>query len=231
LDGQPQSTLESDEEIASLRTVISSRVVWATLLFISLYTGSETTEAGWVVSFLMRERDGGAVSGYASAAFYGGLTSSRIMLLPLTVCLTERRAVSLYVVIAFAMQIVVWASPSFLVNFIATAACGFVMGPVYPVTVSLITKATPHGYHPGALSLMACVGQSGSALFPFVVGSLADIYGIKVLQPILSTMFVVMILLWQLVPYPEVGLNPSSPGLKPASIGEGVDPVVLNSSI
>jgi fucose permease len=230
-DGQSQSTAENDEGIASLRTVVSSRAVWAALLFISLYTGAETGEAGWAVSFLMRERDGGAMSGYASSAFYSGLTSSRVMLLPLTAYLAEKRAVALYAVIALAMQVIVWISSSFLIDFIAIAACGFVMGPVYPVTVSLVTKATPHGYHPGALSLMACLGQSGSALFPFVVGSLADIYGIKVLQPILVTLFVVMILLWQLVPSPKVGLQRSSLGSKPASIDEDGDPEILDSSI
>ena len=230
-DCQSQSAVESDEEIASLRTVVSSRAVWATLLFISLYTGTETTEAGWVVSFLMRERDGGALSGYASAAFYGGLTSSRVVLLPLTARLTEKRAVTLYAVIALAMQVVVWNSPSFLVDLTAVAACGFVMGPVYPVTVSLVTKATPHGYHPGALSLMACVGQSGSALFAFVVGSLADIYGIKVLQSVLVTLFVVMILLWLLVPSPQVRAHRSSLWPKPALIREDVNPPILYSSI
>jgi fucose permease len=230
-DGQSQSTMENDEGIASLKTVVSSRAVWAALLFISLYTGAETGEAGWVVSFLLRERDGGATSGYASAAFYSGLTSSRVMLLPLTAWINENRAVALYVVIALVMQVVVWISKSFLVDFIAIATCGFVMGPVYPVTVSLVTKATPHGYHPGALSLLACVGQSGSALFPFVVGSLADIYGIKVLQPVLVTLFVVMILLWQLVPSSKVGLHGSSLRSKPASIDESLGPTILDSSI
>lgn len=206
-----QTEGEDNRKVASLKTVISSRVVWTALIFITLYTGSETTEAGWVVSFLMRQRNGGSMSGYASAAFYAGLTSSRIMLLPLTIYLREKKAVCLYVAIALAMQIVIWTSSSFIVAFVAVAACGFVMGPVYPVTVSLVTKATPHRYHPGALSLMACVGQSGSALFPFLVGSLADVYGIKVLQPILASLFGAMVLLWQLVPSPkEVGSSATS---------------------
>ncbi|KAE9373961.1 MFS general substrate transporter [Stipitochalara longipes BDJ] len=230
-DTHSQSTVENDDGIASLRTVISTRAVWAALLFIGLYTGAETGEAGWIVSFLMRERGGGAMSGYASAAFYSGLTSSRVMLLPLTALLTEKRAVAFYALIALVMQIVIWTSPSFLVDFIAVAVGGFVMGPVYPVTVALVTKATPHGYHPGALSLMACVGQSGSALFPFVVGLLADAYGIEVLQPVLVTLFVVMSVLWQLVPSPNAGLNRSSPCHKPASIDEGVGSVITDNSI
>jgi len=73
--------------------------------------------------------------------------------------------------------------------------------------------------------------QSGSALFPFVVGSLAGIYGIKVLQPVLVTLFTVMILLWQLVPSPRVGLRGSSLRSKPASIEERLDPAILDSSI
>jgi fucose permease len=145
--------------------------------------------------------------------------------------LNENRAVALYALIALSMQVVVWISKSFLVDFIAIATCRFVIGPVYPITVSLVTKATPYAYHPGALSLMACLGQSGSALFPFVVGSLADIYGIKVLQPVLVTLFIVMILLWQLVPSPRVGLRGSSLRSKPASIEERLDPAILDSSI
>jgi fucose permease len=229
-DRQFRSTTENDEEISSLRTVISSRVVWTTLLFVSLYTGAETGEAGWIVSFLMRDRDGGAVSGYASAAFYGGLTSGRVMLLPLTAYISEKKAVPLYALIGLIMQVIVWTVPSFLVDIIAVAACGLVMGPLYPITVSIVTKATPHGYHPGALSLMACLAQSGSALFPFLVGSLADLYGIKVLQPILITLFGGMILLWQLVPFPKPGLYQSSIATKPTSVREGVDHTPTDSS-
>ncbi|KUJ07749.1 MFS general substrate transporter, partial [Mollisia scopiformis] len=195
-----QTEVEADDRVASLKTVVSDRVVWAALMFVSLYTGSETSEAGWIVSFLMRERDGGSMSGYASSAFYTGLTSGRVVLLPLTAVLNDKRAVTLYAALALAMQVVVWTSPVFLVDFIAVAACGFVMGPVYPVTVSLVTKATPHGYHPGALSLMASVGQSGSAFLPFLVGTLAESFGIGALQPVLIAMFALMILLWQLVP-------------------------------
>ncbi|TVY20637.1 Bypass of stop codon protein 6 [Lachnellula arida] len=225
---QSTSTVVRNEQIASLKTVVSSRAVWAAMLFTTLYCGTESGEAGWIVSFLMRERDGGAVSGYASAAFYCGLTSSRVILLPFTAYMTEKRAVALYAVIALAMQVVIWASPSFIVNFIAIATCGFVMGPIYPITVSLVTQATPHGYHPGALSLLACLGQSGGALFPFVVGSFADSYGIKVLQPILVTLFVLMIFFWQLMPSPKVGLRLAP---KTASNEEDIDPNGHESSI
>ena len=228
---QFQSTAENDEEVAPLKTVISSRSVWTALLFISLYTGAESGEAGWIVSFLIRERDGGVMSGYASAAFYGGLTSSRVMLLPLTAYLSENIAVALYTGIALVMQIIVWASQSLFINFFATTVCGFVMGPIYPVAVSIVTKATPHGYHPGALSLMACVGQSGSALFPFVVGSLAAIYGIKVLQPVMAALFVVMILLWHLVPRPQGVLVRSSFDPRPDSVNGGVDAEDLDGLI
>lgn len=195
--------VHSDEPNASLKTVISSRSIWAALIFIALYTGSETTEAGWIVSFLMRTRNGGTNSGYASASFYAGLTSSRILLLPLTAWLKEGRAIGIYTFIALALQGVIWATPSFIVDFIAVTAVGFVMGPIYPVTLSIITKVTPCAYHPGAISLMACLGQVGSAIFPFVVGSLAEMYGIRVLQPVLVALFAIMLLLWHLVPSVE----------------------------
>ncbi|KAG0645106.1 Bypass of stop codon 6 [Hyphodiscus hymeniophilus] len=224
-------TAEREQRVAPLKTVLSSRAVWPMLLFVVLYTGTETTESGWVVSFLMRVRNGGVMSGYASAAFYAGLTSSRVVLLPLTAWITEKRAVTLYSLIAIATQVVVWTSPLFLVDFIAVAACGFVMGPVYPITVSLVTKATPREYHPGALSLMACFGMSGSAIFPFVVGSLADRYSIRVLQPVLVSLFTTMMLVWQLVPSPRAALRRSLLGSKPASVDGSENSASVGSSI
>jgi hypothetical protein len=67
-------------------------------------------------------------------------------------------------------------------------------------------------------------------LFPFLVGSLADIYGIKVLQPMLVTLFGGMVILWQLVPFPKVQLHRSPIVAKPASVGEGVDPTTTDNS-
>ncbi len=56
----------------SLFTAIKSRIVWTTLLFIILYVGAEVGEAGWIVSYLLVERDGGKASGYASSGFFLG---------------------------------------------------------------------------------------------------------------------------------------------------------------
>lgn len=203
-NNQLEVTQEAQEDIASLGTVIRSRAVRAPLLFIGLYTGTETGESGWIVSLLMRERSGGSTAGYASAAFYAGLTASRVLLLPLTAFVGEKLAVALYASVALAMQVIIWTSSSFAVDFAAVAVCGFMMGPVYPITIELLVKATPMHYHPGALGLMACAAQSGSAMFPFVVGSLADRFGIMVLQPVLVTLFALQILVWQLVPSGKV---------------------------
>jgi hypothetical protein len=48
---------------------------------------------------------------------------------------------------------------------------------------------------------------------------------------VLVTLFIVMILIWQLVPSPRVGLRGSSLRSKPASIEERLDPTILDSSI
>jgi hypothetical protein len=78
---------------------------------------------------------------------------------------------------------------------------------------------------------MACLAQSGSALFPFLVGSLAHVYGIKVLQRVHIALFVAMILVWQPVPLLEVALRRSSIVTKPASIGEIVESVATNAPL
>jgi len=71
---------------------------------------------------------------------------------------------------------------------------------MYPVALSLLTKGLPRPSHVGAIGLLACLGQAGSAIFPFIVGDLAEIYGVGVLQPVLVVVMSAMLAAWYWLP-------------------------------
>ena len=199
----------SDEDNVSpkpLQEVVRSRAVYISLIFITLYIGAEIGEAGWIVSYLLRERDGGIKSGYSTAVFFGGLTISRVLLLPVTAWLTEKTAVTVYITIAFVAQATIWQVKDLNIDFAAVGLYGLAMGPLYPITLSMVTKSTPKSYHTGAIGLMACLGQAGSALFPMIVGSFAEIFGVKILQPVLLLVLFSMLFIWQWIPVPSPAL-------------------------
>ena len=50
--------------------------------FLFTYVGVEATIGGWIVTFVINERGGGASAGYISSGFWGGLTIGRLALLP-----------------------------------------------------------------------------------------------------------------------------------------------------
>lgn len=190
-----------EREIVGLREVVRHKMVWTTLLFIALYTGSETTESSWIITFLLRERPKNPLSHYASTAFYTGVTSSRVLLLPITTYLTPRLAIFAYIFLALLSQILVIVVGMVEVDLVAIGAAGFVMGPVYPVTVGLLTSGVKREFQTGALSAMGLMARAGSAGFPFLVGVLADKVGVKVLPGVMVGLFLGMGGAWGLVPF------------------------------
>lgn len=55
----------------------------------------------------------------------------------------------------------------------------------------------------GAITIFACFGSVGNALFPFATGMLASVYGIWVLQPIVVSLMGGMAIAWSLLPRVE----------------------------
>ncbi|KAF7983466.1 hypothetical protein HWV62_21756 [Athelia sp. TMB] len=61
--------------------ILRLRTVHALAFFILVYVGAEVTLGGWIVTFIISERDGGRSAGYISSGFFGGLTVGRIALM------------------------------------------------------------------------------------------------------------------------------------------------------
>ena len=100
------------------------------------------------------------------------------------------------------LELTIWFVPSIIGNAVAVSnhhhyhVCtlteldsqvsliGVVLGPMFPLLVSHMTRILPHWLLTGCVGLVAGLGMAGSAALPFATGLLASKYGIGSLQPL-----------------------------------------------
>ncbi|KAL0057209.1 hypothetical protein AAF712_016153, partial [Marasmius tenuissimus] len=78
--GQPKDDSDADGQ-KSFRHILMDPGVHLLAFFILVYVGVEVTIGGWIVTYVIRLRDGGSNSGYISSGFFGGLALGRVALL------------------------------------------------------------------------------------------------------------------------------------------------------
>ncbi|KAF9265534.1 MFS general substrate transporter [Marasmius fiardii PR-910] len=199
--GQPAGEQNQNQDSptrnhGTFRQILSHRNVHLMAFFILVYVGVEVTIGGWIVTFVIRERHGGPDAGYISSGFFGGLALGRVLLLWFNKLVGERNAMFIYAALAIGLELVVWLVPSLISGAVAVSFVGFLLGPMYPITMNYAGCTLPRWILTGAIGWIAGFGQAGSAVFPFMTGALAGKFGIKSLQPLLVAMMVGMMILW-----------------------------------
>lgn len=169
-------------------------------LFIFIYVGIEVTVGGWIVTYVIEVRSGGASSGYISSGFFGGLTLGRVALLWVNKTVGERRVLFIYSLLAIGLELVVWLVPSLIGGAVAVSLVGVLLGPIYPIAMNHSGRVFPQWLLTGCIGWIAGIGQAGSAFLPFLTGLLASKEGISTLQPLLVSMMGAMVVLWAIVP-------------------------------
>ena len=79
---------------------------------------------------------------------------------------------------------IVWIVPYFITSAIAVSIIGLVLGPIYPIAMHHTTRILPRNLVNGTIGWVSACGQAGSALLPFVTGTMAAQWGIQSLQPL-----------------------------------------------
>ncbi|KAJ8078953.1 hypothetical protein PM082_013237 [Marasmius tenuissimus] len=199
--GQTAGEKDQESKHGTFRQILGQRSVHLMAFYILVYVGVEFTIGGWIVTFVIRERNGGPDAGYISSGFFGGLMVGRVALLWINSLLGERNAMFLYAGLAIGLELVIWLVPSLIGGAVAISIVGFLLGPMYPITMNHAGRVLPRWILTGAIGWIAGFGQAGSAFFPFVTGALANKYGIKSLQPLLVAMMVAMTILWAVVAF------------------------------
>ncbi|KAH9478785.1 Bypass of stop codon protein 6 [Psilocybe cubensis] len=199
----PEKSAVQEEQTRTQNTfglVMRNRSVHLIAFFILVYVGVEVTIGGWIVTFIIDERNGGPSAGYISSGFFGGLTVGRVLLLWVNKKVGERRVLFIYGALCFALEFVIWFVPSLIGNAVAISIVGVLLGPMYPIVMNQASRILPRWILTGSIGWIAGFGQAGSALFPFITGAVAERHGIKSLQPLLISMMGLMLGLWALVP-------------------------------
>ncbi|KAK4938248.1 hypothetical protein LTR66_015107 [Elasticomyces elasticus] len=175
----------------------AARITWLCAFFLLGYVGIEVALGGWIVTFMIRVRDGNPfASGMTATGFWLGITVGRLVLGFVTPRLGEKLAIAIYLPIAMALQLVFWLVPQFYVSAVAVSLQGFFLGPLFPAAVVATTKLLPKHLHVSGVGFAAAFGGCGGALFPFAVGAIAQAKGVQVLQPIILALLVVDLGLW-----------------------------------
>ncbi|KAF8439081.1 major facilitator superfamily domain-containing protein [Boletus edulis BED1] len=191
---------QSESENSHFRQIFALKDVHLLAMFILVYVGVEVTLGGWIVTYVIDVRGGGPSSGYISSGFFGGLMTGRVALLWLNRKVGERRVLFIYALLAIGLQLVVWFVPSLIGGAVAVSIIGVLLGPMYPITMNHAGRVLPAWLLTGSIGWIAGFGQAGSALVPFMTGTIASKTGIGSLQPLLVAMMVFMTVLWALVP-------------------------------
>lgn len=176
-------------------------ITWICAIFLLGYVGVEVSLGGWLVTFMLRVRDGDAFgSGLVAMGFWLGITVGRVVLGFITGKIGEKTAIAAYLAISMALELCFWLIPNFISSAIFAGWLGFFLGPLFPAAIVVATKLLPPRLHVSAVGFAAAFGGGGAALFPFAVGAIAQVKGVQVLQPIVLAFLGMILALWCLLP-------------------------------
>ncbi|KAH8897814.1 MFS general substrate transporter [Thozetella sp. PMI_491] len=179
------------------RTVLRDPIVWLVALFLLGYVGAEVSLGGWIVTFMLRVRNAEPfAAGLTVTFFWLGLTVGRVLLGFITGRIGEKLAITIYLLLCIGLQLLYWLVPSFVASAVFVSFLGFFLGPLFPAAIVAATKLLPTDYHVSAIGFAAAFGGGGAAVFPFVVGAIAESKGVEVLQPTVVAILAFITLMW-----------------------------------
>ena len=190
-----QTTSRDKKDV--LKRALTNRTTLFGALLIFAYQGAEVAISGWVISVLIDYRSGDpAHVGYVTAGFWGGITLGRFLLVRPAHKIGDRISVFVLTAGTSAFQLMLWFLPNVIGNAVAVALIGLLLGPIYPSATGVFSRLLPAHLQITSLGLIASVGSSGGAIFPFLTGALAQTAGTVVLNPVCIALYVVMVGAW-----------------------------------
>ncbi|ETW78486.1 hypothetical protein HETIRDRAFT_460334 [Heterobasidion irregulare TC 32-1] len=171
-------------EDSAYSQIFKLKAVHLLAFFILVYVGVEVTIGGWIVTFIIKAREGGTSSGYISSGFFGGLMFGRVALIWVNKKVGERRIIFIYILLSIALELVIWLIPSLVGDAVAISLIGVLLGPIYPIVMNESGRMLPPWLLTGSIGWIAGFGQAGSAILPFMTGAIANKAGIQSLQPL-----------------------------------------------
>lgn len=175
--------MSQEAQSTSSKAIFKHAATWFSAAYFLTYVGIETAISGWVVTFMMRSRHASTyLSSLSSSGFWAGMAVGRLTLGYVTDRIGVRRAAALYLSCAISLLLLFALCTSPVVSIVAMAIAGFVMGPLFPSGVVVLSELLPKELHVAAVSFVACVGQIGGSALPFGIGAVVQGLGIGVFR-------------------------------------------------
>tara|TARA_R110002003_G_scaffold998_1_gene21938 strand:+ start:1108 stop:1821 length:714 start_codon:yes stop_codon:yes gene_type:complete len=179
------------------RVIFSYRATWLCAAYFLAYVGTETAISDWVVSFMIRKRSATPyVANLSSSGFWIGMAVGRLVLGFGTDRVGVRHATVLYFLCALVLQVLFATLTAPIVSVILMTLLGFVMGPMFPSGIVVLTRLLPAKLHIAAVSFVASLGQVGGASLPFAIGAVVHSLGIDVFRYAILLQSTVALAIW-----------------------------------
>ncbi|KAF4120971.1 Major Facilitator Superfamily [Geosmithia morbida] len=193
--------IDEDGVAVSAKMILSKPTPWLVALFLFGYVGVEVSLGGWIPTFMIEVRHADSfTAGLVATMFWIGLALGRVVLGFITGRIGEKMAVVAYLFLCAVFQVLYWMVPSVEASAISVAMLGFFLGPLFPAVIVVVTKLLPADQHVATIGLASAIGGSGAALFPFMVGAIAEDSGVGVLQPFILALIGSIALIWLILP-------------------------------
>jgi fucose permease len=181
----------------SSKEILKYRATWFSAAYFLADVGVETAISGWVVVFVGIERHANTyLAAFSSSGFWAGMAAGRLLLGSLTDRVGVRRATGIYLFLATVLEVLFAVVHGPVVSVVLMTIVGFLMGPLFPSGVVVLTSLLPKELHVTAVSFVASIGQVGGALLPFGVGAVVDGLGIRVFKYAIVVFSVLALILW-----------------------------------
>ncbi|OZJ05405.1 hypothetical protein BZG36_01985 [Bifiguratus adelaidae] len=210
--GRSTAVALNEPKSSLLRRALNYPVTPIAAVYLLFYVGVEVSLGTWAYSYLTEYRHGNPVQmAHTVSGYWGGLMAGRVLLGWFTARFGERIMVLIYLGVIAGGTLVIWLVNNSIADGIVLFFTGFVLGPLYPTTVSLTSSLIPTYLFATAVGFIAAFGSGGGALFPFATGLMANRFGIWVLMPFMICMTVGMIALWASIPKKKGDPDASGP--------------------
>jgi fucose permease len=153
--------------------------------------------SAWLVTFMNRSRDSSTyVAALTSSMFWGGMAIGRFTLGPLARATGLRLVVIIYIFLSLVSQVLFRFHFQIGLSLTLAAGIGFSFGPMFPAGVVMLTSQLPKSLQVRGCSVAASVGQLGGAGAPFLLGLVAQSWGIERLLDLVLVMTALLLLIW-----------------------------------
>ena len=139
-------------------------------------------------------------SSLVATGYWLGITAGRIILGFVTPLMGERLAITIYLPIAIAAQLLFGLIPSLPASAVFVAIEGFFIGPTFPAGIVVAIELLPKHLPATAIGFATALGGCGAASLPLIVGVVAQAWNATALQPIVLFMLVYLLVIWLLFP-------------------------------